>query len=1087
MRLLALFLVSIAAWAACPANSLSTPYTYACFVSLSGNDTTGDGSAGSPYRTGDKALTTAAATAGTAIYFRGGRWTTQADVLFHSSDHYSCTETARCYYGGYPGEVFIIDGDGWASAGSASVYVSDDPGTSGATPPYSNHSTPLNYWTFGNTRIEHSSRQIFWLQGSHTGIRFQNVHIDGSMGPQLGSCDGCSIDGVTVKIEGTSTPNGGSQSHAWNCTPSTPSTLQVPWPDSSYAASGSTGVGNSPNYWQLNNVTPLFPDYGSRGCDNFRVDAVYMSKTAPTGDDVFGVEIGRNILVQNTRIRAPKYAPSTTDSLDFKAYNLRYRNVISEWGKNGVKAWGGTYMNGVLATQNLVSSSESAITFGGSFGTSASSYPANVNYNPIRYAGNDTDGDAFIVIGPGVYGNSPTQGQRILIQGVPGCTSINKIVRIHPTKATFNGKHLSFSLQNTDGTQLSCNDSYDFASDTFQEHSSAVTFTGGGSANIVFSSAMPSTGTWTYPSTKLNISMTCTSTGTLPAEITSGTRYYIKTNSSNTTFTITATPQAGTGGTAAITFSGSGTGTHTCVIRDDYNSNGGGKMYVPYTDATAMSEDWGAAILNSTAISQDSTAMTIGYNMDEAAYSGNSFTYDFQGVVAYSPRIKTVVVARMFFGGPRAIVNTTNDYIYVPYYDTGTMQDNDRVSFRCSSNPEQQGIPAPLTVGTEYYIVNTDPGGSRFQISSTSGGAAINLTSAGTGRCWCILPGLSTPYVELDGLTGISVSDTFKIDTLSDGSQPPYPLDESTTYTVSTTSTATPNGTSVYLMTFNTGGADIEHTTYMPGVHYYVEDTARSSGGAAIRGGYTVRSGTTGNNLYYTDNGSPHAQLLEGDSGFPGAITTTAQLQALEGSTSCISDPALNVETGRLTSSSPTCAQNKGYYAAFHEALSVADTTAVIRNKWPVSCAAETCTVEVDNNSDFSSVTETTNITSAGSWQTVIVGKSTPLTASTTYYYRLTQGYDVFTGSFTTSAALSSTATVTRGIGTPADAAHTHARLDVSTDGSSWTTGTNTSCASGCTLTSAAIAKGSQYVRVVRTNSGGTVLATGAAETVLVQ
>jgi hypothetical protein len=45
--------------------------------------------------------------------------------------------------------------------------------------------------------------------------------------------------------------------------------------------------------------------------------------------------------------------------------------------------------------------------------------------------------------------------------------------------------------------------------------------------------------------------------------------------------------------------------------------------------------------------------------------------------------------------------------------------------------PGNQTLPAPLAEGTIYYVVN--PTANNFQLATTSGGAAINLTAVGNG------------------------------------------------------------------------------------------------------------------------------------------------------------------------------------------------------------------------------------------------------------------------------------------------------------------------------------------------------------------
>jgi len=55
--------------------------------------------------------------------------------------------------------------------------------------------------------------------------------------------------------------------------------------------------------------------------------------------------------------------------------------------------------------------------------------------------------------------------------------------------------------------------------------------------------------------------------------------------------------------------------------------------------------------------------------------------------------------------------------------------DDEQVYFLSSDT-----VPAPLVSGTDYYVVNANAEGTSFQVSATLGGAAINITDAGTGE-----------------------------------------------------------------------------------------------------------------------------------------------------------------------------------------------------------------------------------------------------------------------------------------------------------------------------------------------------------------
>jgi hypothetical protein len=45
-------------------------------------------------------------------------------------------------------------------------------------------------------------------------------------------------------------------------------------------------------------------------------------------------------------------------------------------------------------------------------------------------------------------------------------------------------------------------------------------------------------------------------------------------------------------------------------------------------------------------------------------------------------------------------------------------------------------LPAPLVAGVNYYVVNPTNGGLTFQLSATSGGSAIAITTVGAGSIW---------------------------------------------------------------------------------------------------------------------------------------------------------------------------------------------------------------------------------------------------------------------------------------------------------------------------------------------------------------
>ena len=55
---------------------------------------------------------------------------------------------------------------------------------------------------------------------------------------------------------------------------------------------------------------------------------------------------------------------------------------------------------------------------------------------------------------------------------------------------------------------------------------------------------------------------------------------------------------------------------------------------------------------------------------------------------------------------------------------------NDRIVYLATSS----ACPAPLDTATLYYVINSSNNGTTFELSLTSGGAAIDITNTGTGR-----------------------------------------------------------------------------------------------------------------------------------------------------------------------------------------------------------------------------------------------------------------------------------------------------------------------------------------------------------------
>ena len=74
--------------------------------------------------------------------------------------------------------------------------------------------------------------------------------------------------------------------------------------------------------------------------------------------------------------------------------------------------------------------------------------------------------------------------------------------------------------------------------------------------------------------------------------------------------------------------------------------------------------------------------------------------------------------------GKRFTVDTSTDYLIT---SSGSFLTGSSVMVSSSDT-----LPGGLSDGTTYYIINST--GLTFQLSTTPGGAAVNITSAGTGE-----------------------------------------------------------------------------------------------------------------------------------------------------------------------------------------------------------------------------------------------------------------------------------------------------------------------------------------------------------------
>ncbi len=266
------------------------------------------------------------------------------------------------------------------------------------------------------------------------------------------------------------------------------------------------------------------------------------------------------------------------------------------------------------------------------------------------------------------------------------------------------------------------------------------------------------------------------------------------------------------------------------------------------------------------------------------------------------------------------------------------------------------------------------------------------------------------------------------------------------------------------------------------------------NGGSAGHAVSAFVEDTSDDNLYYSGGSTPAqaycaVNYTRGGAGDGGTCLSAVGDIAKYEPNSAIANPnfadyaAYNV---RATSSSPAAFVNKGVWAGLHSVIGVSSTEAVVRNLFP--SGAENVTAIVSVNSDFSSPVETLTVTGKGAWRDVVFGKQTPLSPSTLYYYKLQQGYDAVTGSFTTPAAVGGIGTISVTVQPPPGLAGVDtALLQTSLNGSDWTSHSPVSCAGGCTVVASVSRDRAYHRRWQYRDAGGAVLAVSQPEAVVVR
>ena len=123
------------------------------------------------------------------------------------------------------------------------------------------------------------------------------------------------------------------------------------------------------------------------------------------------------------------------------------------------------------------------------------------------------------------------------------------------------------------------------------------------------------------------------------------------------------------------------------------------------------------------AVGASATANTPG---PDDTYALDSMNATVPGAIAQR---KAIPMQRVTIANNTTTVTITNATPAVATYaGADNFANNDVIVFATTG-----ALPSPLVAGTEYYIVSINTGANTFQIAATSGGAAINTTTNGSG------------------------------------------------------------------------------------------------------------------------------------------------------------------------------------------------------------------------------------------------------------------------------------------------------------------------------------------------------------------
>lgn len=207
-----------------------------------------------------------------------------------------------------------------------------------------------------------------------------------------------------------------------------------------------------------------------------------------------------------------------------------------------------------------------------------------------------------------------------------------------------------------------------------------------------------------------------TTTGTLPAPLATATTYYV------VSAAIDSVKLAATVGGSAIDITDGGSGTHSIVPQITPNIKHG-------SDA-----------IRCRAVTTGNTLHRVAFDFPTRVSSllaGKPFTF---GCWVYVPSIAN------FVNNSDTVVATVDDSTDVFTSAGHGLSNGDVINFASTGT-----LPSPITVLTNYFVI--DATADTFKVSLSSGGAAVNVTTAGTGVLyWNAVPLLRPAVYLYDGV-----------------------------------------------------------------------------------------------------------------------------------------------------------------------------------------------------------------------------------------------------------------------------------------------------------------------------------------------